>query len=86
MVLDFTKVVGNMKIYKKEQTFVGVFFNMSLDFIFIIEFFFTYMTMTINLYDNPCGKDILDIVYSGTVTDSANGSSHNNAADPTLFI
>ena len=30
--------------------------------------------------DYPCGKDILDIVYSGTVTDLANGSSQNNAS------
>ena len=38
-----------------------------------------YMTVAIILCDYPCGKDILDIVYSVTVTDSTNRSSHNNA-------
>ena len=29
--------------------------------------------------DYPCGEEILDILYNCKVTDSANGSSHNNA-------
>ena len=34
--------------------------------------------MTIILGDYPCGNQILEILYSGKVTDLANGSSHNN--------
>ena len=35
--------------------------------------------MTIILGDYPCGKEILHILFKCNVTDSANGSSHNNA-------
>ena len=35
--------------------------------------------MTIILCDYTCGKESLDTLYSGKVTDPANGSSHNNA-------
>ena len=35
--------------------------------------------MTIILCDYPYGQQMFYIVYIGTVTDSANRSSHNNA-------
>ena len=35
--------------------------------------------MTIILCDYPCGKEMLDMLYKLTVTNSANGSGHNNA-------
>ena len=37
------------------------------------------MIRTIFLCNYPCGKQIVNIVYSGTVTDIANGISQNNA-------
>ena len=47
--------------------------------IFLLDILSTNITITIILCDYTYGKNILDIVYSGAVTDSANGSSHKNA-------
>ena len=52
----------------------------SRNFVFLFKnFCFIHMTMTIILCDYPCARDILDIVWNGSVTNSTNGSSHNNA-------
>ena len=37
------------------------------------------MTRLLIPYNYPCIKKVSDIVYSGKVPDSANGSSQNNA-------
>ena len=49
------------------------------DVIFCLEILFTYITITFILGEYPCGKEILDILYKCKVTDSADGSSQNNA-------
>ena len=54
-------------------------FQMFHSVIFHPKILSTYVTMIIILGDYPCGKEILHILYSGKVTDLANGSSHNNA-------
>ena len=43
------------------------------------------MTLALVLCDYPCGKDILDIMYSGSVTDLTNGSSHKNAGFTLIY-
>ena len=47
--------------------------------IFCLEILSTYVTRILIPYDYPCGKKVLDNVYSCNVPDSANGSSQNNA-------
>ena len=43
------------------------------------------MTKSIVLFINPCEKEMLGIAYSGIVTDSGNGSSHNNPGSAIIY-
>ena len=47
--------------------------------IYFLEILSTHVTRILIPYDYPCGKKVLDNVYSCNVPDSANGSSQNNA-------
>ena len=48
--------------------------KMSNNFIFLLEILSKYVTRIFIICDYPCGKGILDIVYSGTVINSFNGA------------
>ena len=47
--------------------------------IVLLELLPTYMTMIHIICDYTCGKQVSDIMYSGNVQESANGSSQNYA-------
>ena len=72
-VLDLTKDSNLQLGSQKSCTILQIFHNV----IFLLDILSTNITITIILCDYTYGKNILDIVYSGAVTDSANGSSDN---------
>ena len=63
-----------------KQTSVSIFVVVSFSqLIFSHLITFTYMTVTLTLYDNPFWNDFSGHMYSDKVPKSANGNIQNNA-------